>query len=284
LALIGVSHELTIPYHPAANGLVERQNAEILKHLKGIIHARGVKESWSTYLPMVARTINNAWHSAIDNAPTRLVLGNINSLHRSLQLVPEINDDEMTPDRASEFARSFLKVQNIILSKAAQRQEVLLNKLTEKYTKKAPCTLEIGSFALWKAPSKKDKLSLHWMGPYKLVRKEAQLNSYVIADVITGKEKTVHVNQLKPFKFLAPSQIEEAAKLGNESMSKVEAVIDHQMDEPTNRMMFLVRWSGWGPEDDTWEFLETVEQLSAFEIYLREHPELKEILNLPNEE
>jgi hypothetical protein len=124
-----------------------------------------------------------------------------------------------------------------------------LNKLTEKYTKKAPCTLEIGSFALWKAPSKKDKLSLHWMGPYKLVRKEAQLNSYVIADVITGKEKTVHVNQLK-----------------------------------TNRMMFLVRWSGWGPEDDTWEFLETVEQLSAFEIYLREHPELKEILNLPNEE
>ncbi len=45
LRLLDVAHELTIAYKPQANGLVERQNQEILKHLRSLVHAKDVKKT-----------------------------------------------------------------------------------------------------------------------------------------------------------------------------------------------------------------------------------------------
>jgi hypothetical protein len=284
LRLLQIEHELTIPYHPAANGMVERVNAEVLKHLKAIVHAREVRSTWSTYLPLVARTINNSWHSAIDTCPSRLVLGTVSSLqHRSLMTADAAVDFDSVEVNAisNEYLTHLIQAQRIILQKAADHQEKLLRHLQDKYKADQPTAVTVGSYVLWKPPTQADKLAVAWIGPYEVTSTtEAQLNAVKIQDVVTKKERTVHVKTLKPFKFKSTQQLTEAATFGSQALARVDHIVEHALDAPTGIYMFKVRWSGYGPEGDTWELLETVNDLTAFEAYLQQNSELRDLLNL----
>jgi hypothetical protein len=55
--LIGFEHVVIAPYHPQANGLVERKNAEVMKHLRALVLTRKVHAIWSSYLPLVQRIL-----------------------------------------------------------------------------------------------------------------------------------------------------------------------------------------------------------------------------------
>jgi transposase InsO family protein len=274
LALLQVEHEMTIPYRPEANGLIERANAEIVKHLKTIVATKDVRHTWSTFLPLVARSINQAWHSAIDCAPARLVHGTIATLQRSLV---NFDTDEPQVDlaHASDYVVAFCKAQKAILSASANFQRILLSKLMKKYQKDQPAGFAPGDHVLWQPPTKADKFALAWAGPYSVVSPDTQLNSYIIEDILTKKRRTVHISTLKPFAFHSQPDLDEAAKMGNLNLDRVEKIVAHAVDEPTGALMFLVRWAGYGPEDDTWELLPTVDKLAALDEYLIENPELK---------
>ena len=53
LALVGTERQLTVAYRPASNGMVERANAEVMRHLRAIVMERRVLERWSESLPAV---------------------------------------------------------------------------------------------------------------------------------------------------------------------------------------------------------------------------------------
>lgn len=274
LRLLNVSHELTIAYRPQANGLVERQNQEILKHLRSLVHAKDVKRNWSMLLPLVARTINSAWHSAINNAPAKLILGNLASLQMSL-LRHKGDDREPSVFEANKFLQEFVKAQSYILEASAKHQEEILLKLATKYGKTTTTTFEPGQYVLWKSPTKLDKLSLSWKGPFKVIGTNPELlSSLVISDVLTNKERTVHISTVKNFKYSDEAEVLKAAHLDKQSLDRVEKIVSHQMDEPSGIMMFKVRWAGYSPEEDTWEVWQTVQDLEAMEQYLREHPDI----------
>ena len=76
--LIGIDRRYTLPHDPKANGLVERVNGEVMRHLRAIVIAKGDKQNWSKYLPMVQRIINSSVHSALGTSPAR-----VSSLSRS---------------------------------------------------------------------------------------------------------------------------------------------------------------------------------------------------------
>ena len=56
---MGTDHHITLAYSKQENGIVERSNKEILRHLKAIIYERDILTRWSRYLPMVQRIINS---------------------------------------------------------------------------------------------------------------------------------------------------------------------------------------------------------------------------------
>ena len=96
-------------------------------------------------------------------------------------------------------------------------------------------------------------------------------------DLTTLKTYRRHVKMLKKFKAVdGVDPVDIAGMDQNEAL--VEAVVD--ADVPTNRTAawkFRVRWTGYGPEDDTWEDWETVKSLKALNPYLESHPELHKI-------
>jgi len=70
-------HRATLPHHPQAHGIVERQHQEIVATAKKIfidIDA-ATDETWPKFLPAVQRVLNIRTHSATGYAPHHLVFG-----------------------------------------------------------------------------------------------------------------------------------------------------------------------------------------------------------------
>jgi len=52
-SILQYEHLVIVPYHPEANGIVERRNAEILKHLRTLVQNKYIMDEWSLVLPLV---------------------------------------------------------------------------------------------------------------------------------------------------------------------------------------------------------------------------------------
>ena len=57
--VIGTDSHPSVPFNPQTNGIVERNIAEVMRHLRFIVNERRIKTDWSLYLPMVLRILNS---------------------------------------------------------------------------------------------------------------------------------------------------------------------------------------------------------------------------------
>ena len=72
---LGILHFVILPYHPQANGIVERRNGEVMKHLRAIVMERRVKSKWSRFLPVVQNILNNTVDLSLNVSPAKLLFG-----------------------------------------------------------------------------------------------------------------------------------------------------------------------------------------------------------------
>ena len=71
--LYGIDHRLITPYHPRANGQVERTNKEVGKGLKKRLV--GAKRQWEAWLPLLQLGINQRYLERIGTSPFALMYG-----------------------------------------------------------------------------------------------------------------------------------------------------------------------------------------------------------------
>ena len=58
LELTEIEHNTIHPYSHKDNGIVERANQEVIRHLTAIISDKDVRKNWPKYLPYVQRIMN----------------------------------------------------------------------------------------------------------------------------------------------------------------------------------------------------------------------------------
>jgi len=75
--MLRVTHKVTLPNHPQAHGIVERQHQEIVATAKKAFLdiSEATDATWPTYLPVVQRILNARTHTATGFAPHHLVFG-----------------------------------------------------------------------------------------------------------------------------------------------------------------------------------------------------------------
>ena len=72
LASFGTCINYGTPYRPQGQGLIERANREIVKHLKGL----NIEEhKWDTFIPSIQLSMNLTYHSALGSSPFQAMHG-----------------------------------------------------------------------------------------------------------------------------------------------------------------------------------------------------------------
>jgi hypothetical protein len=122
----GVTHVRTIPYSKEENGIVERANKEVNRHIRNITFDRNITDEWSDYLPMIERLFNSAIKDPIGVSPNTIIYGNI--IATDTGFIHRI--DEHKPSKGSSMQQYIDK-----LLHQQQKLIVASQKHQEDYTK-----------------------------------------------------------------------------------------------------------------------------------------------------
>ena len=193
--LLGINKTRTCGYHPQSDGLVERFNRSVQDMLSKLISDR--RNDWDVVLPYVLSAYRATPQHSTGMTPNLLMLGREVLLPVDIVYGYALPDQPKCPVAYVEWVRNVMEESykrcRQELSKAAMRQARHYNKLSGD-----PC-YNVGDWVLlFYPPIARQKLSLKFTGPFKVLRKLSEVN-YEIEAPNTGKKKVVHVNQLKPY-------------------------------------------------------------------------------------
>lgn len=186
--LWGVDKTRTTPYHPQANGVVERNNRTIGDSLRCLLMSRG-QTDWDLVLPHIMRQLRAVPHSATQETPNFLLLGR--EVRLPGQLLHEVASTQSTP--VSEYA---LQLQST-LREAHEILRDLQVKVRCEDTEEPPL-FKPGDTVLMRSKRKKKgvsrKLASKFVGPY-IVTQAFDNHTYRLKR--NGQESTEHEMRLK---------------------------------------------------------------------------------------
>jgi Chromo (CHRromatin Organisation MOdifier) domain/Integrase zinc binding domain/Integrase core domain len=270
--LLQLKHLVVIPYHPEANGVIERRNAEVMKHLRVLVLGRDVSDSWSQVLPLVQRILNFTKDTSIDISPSRLLFGDMLSTNPSI--IVSSADNRMV---VSEYLKVLQAQQLSLIQTSREYVEKRHRKHDEKIDVSVRPNYDEGDYVLLSYPSRPpSKLSGLYRGPL-VIHRRIRDDIYEVMDLITEKIYQVHISRIKALNLSPNIDRLELLRLAGIDHKEyvVESIINHRGNARDKRNLeFLVRWKGYEPNDDSWEPYDTVKDLMALDDYSKTHPEL----------
>ena len=129
----------------------------------------------------------------------------------------------------------------------------------------------VHSYVLFTPPvGRSDKLVPRHRGPYQVMSNAGAV--YTIQDLVNDKVVVTHIHNLRPFNYDAERTDPVAVAQQNEQEFVIEQVLDHRGNKAKrSTLQFLIRWSGFGEESDSWEPFKSLLHAEPFHRYLRAH-------------
>lgn len=270
--LMGSKQLLTIGYRPQGNGIVERVNAEVIRHLSAIVHSRRVKSMWSVGLPMVQRIINATVHSTTGYAPSTLLFGQRLHLDRAILTPFPLQESVAIAPYVQKLHRFQCEAINASQAYLASQMDARVASTKGPFKK-----FHRGDYVLVQAhfePSD-DKFSFRYRGPYLVM--ESHNNLYHCMDLRTRKIHIFDVSTLKLYRVDDNTDPLSVAVLDvNEDI--VDSIIDHVVGKKGKKShQFRVLFA-----DGSVSLLPYMEvrNLEALDRYLEQNPSVKKALKL----
>ena len=269
----------TLPYRPQANGICERVNGEVMRHLTALtMDSPEVKMRWSVSLPIVARIVNYSYHSAIGTYPAKLLYGmNTNGtgvLLDGISLPKPVNPSQKD---GFDYLKDLMVVQKAVITAAQAFQKALIKDRVDKIPEahRRECTIfRAGDFVLASYPERKpDKLTPTWRGPFIVIDK-IKANTYKVQHLNEkSRVEVLHVSRLIPYDS-SLSDPELVATM-DDSSNTIDFIVEHLPKGPFGKgkrnKQFKVRWQGFGPEEDLWIPYSEMADTEALDRYMEEN-------------
>ena len=277
----GIVHKPTTAYNHEENGIVERANREVIRHLRAILldGQVNIENDWAKQLPFVGRIMNNHIHKSTGFTPFSLVYGRESNTFIDRKITELERGYKINP--STEWIRNKFERQHKIIN-LARNHLAEINKIPES---KLLEQLEAPTPGEWVLVRRSDIMNNHKLapvkeGPFRVI--ERDLNSecpdiYWIDDHVNGRNFKVHVSRLT--KFLArDSDLKQIPHIAmkRKRMYEVEYILNHKNGDlnnikTKNDILFLVKWTNYNHEDNTWESFSNLENNSVLHDYLREN-------------
>jgi hypothetical protein len=277
-ALVGAEQIVTVGFRPEANGVVERLNSEVKRHLQVLVNERQLQNKWSVVLPFVQRIVNSTVHSSTGFAPAEILYGNMVQLNRELiSGTPAKESIKKCPEYVKELKRAQELAISAAQKNTASVHDTRVSKSSSKSTEPVKGFKEDDLVVAFRHGG--SKLDLKWKGPFKVVRK-IHANIYECLDLRTKKVVQFDVSSLR--KFVCPPGVDPVSVAGiDEGEYIVDSILQHRL-QGTNKKSkthyyFLVRFSDGGEE---WIPYMEVKDLEAFSTYLHNHQDFARQLKL----
>jgi hypothetical protein len=236
-----------------------------MRHLRALVFEAGKFENWATFLPFVQRIINSTVNDSIGVAPVQLLMPGVD-LDRQISATLPMTDVEATAEQALAPAPTAISpwMQNVIdvqarLIRVAQRRTDLHAAthappidpaIPNVVTVFAPNTFVWVSYPDGQTKGRPpNKFNTQLKGPHRVLSSVGP--HFEIMNLVTNKVEKVHVSRLRQYHSheQSPEHLTVAAKDYEEFL--VESILAHAGNPKRyGSMEFLVRWAGYGPEDD----------------------------------
>ncbi len=228
------THHKTIPYRPQSNGLVERRNQEIKRHLRALCAEFDGFNTWSTIaLPYVQWILNTTVHSVTGFDPFTLLYG---GHARDRRFALEGVETPIPNDPLSSWD-DYVKTLTTSLESHAKTALAAQDRVTESRSVE-PTSLAAGDIVFLQN-QRTTKLHGH-LGPFKVL---AVGDNYAttIVPLLGGDPRVVHAAQLilLPDPWLPVAEL-AALQAGDQEEYFVEQIIRRL---PNDQVM--VKWVGF---------------------------------------
>jgi hypothetical protein len=256
IRLFAMKKSVTLPYRPQANGINERVNGEVMRHLTALtMDDPLIKANWSLSLPIVARIVNYSYHSAIGTYPAKLLYGrNTNGTGILLDGI-ELPKPQRHQVPGFDYLEKLMRIQKDVIRAAQKFQQAIIQKRVSKIPKGNHVLFRAGDFVLASYPSNKpDKLAPRWRGPLLVVEK-VKTNTFRVQHLNdTSRTELLHITRLKPYNasYSDPSDVATM----DDASDKIDFIVEHSPPGPfpkkKSSLDFRVRWVGYDEEADLW--------------------------------
>ena len=272
--LFKCTQRFTIGYRPQANGMAERINREIIRHLAALVLSDRMGRTWSLGLPIVNRIINAHDSAATGIAPATLVYGGVCNLDRGLMS----SFQPAGKATLNQYTSALLQYQaNAIL--ASQRHLAVTMDCRVGDDSQVVVTIPVGTYVVVsyaEVAPRPNKFLSPWRGPHLVESRHH--NDYTLKDLRTKKCLVVDASRLKVFKVGKDVDPVQVAGL-DEDEDVVDSITDHRnltKKRGKTAYEFQVQWQVGQP---TWEPYANIRNVEALDEYLADHPQLKAIVD-----
>ena len=192
----GIDRDITSPYHPQANGSVERLNATLCDMLRTFSLDTGV--TWDEHIGAVLFAYRNAAHSTTQCAPAQLLFGR--SLNTPLDamlnkfLEDQTHRGHLTAEFVFEHAKALRDAQKI--AQATMEKAIWEN--AQRFNRSHNLVAFAPGDVVWLQNMKQaNKLSPRWLGPYRIASKTSEGTYHVFDAKGKMSPTSVRVEHMK---------------------------------------------------------------------------------------
>jgi ''chromo'' (CHRromatin Organisation MOdifier) domain./Integrase core domain. len=281
--LTGVKLKMSTAFHPQTDGSSERSNKTVNQCLQ--FHVERNQKGWVSALPLIRFQMMNTVNASTGYSGFQLLMG------RSPRLIPPLVPGLIDTD-LPEHDRAKILIERLMSDVEDAKDHLLQAKCLQAFhankTRGEDDVFKVGDKVMlstlhrrkeFKAgdSSRVAKFFPHFDGPYMVIDSMPEFSAYTL-DLPNNRAifPTFHASQLKRFNpnnaDLFPSREHKrpAPVVTLEGME--EYAIEKIMDERRRGrgFQYLVRWVGYGPEEDRWLPRRELEDCQALDRWLED--------------